>query len=82
MPNQDISDEERIERMAEAIFNTDEDIVDEKVADGVAAGDRSVMRRRSIRVRWELAPESQRQLYRRRARAARAAETYVDLALS
>lgn len=62
-----------IERMAEAIFNTDEDMKDEAVGIAIKGGDKDAMRNRETRIRWEHIDPKIQIVYRRRALAASAA---------
>ncbi|SEQ48543.1 hypothetical protein SAMN05428969_3229 [Devosia sp. YR412] len=61
---------EMIETVACTIYDTDEDIVDEAIADHVAKGDTSWLEGRHPRLAWEQVEASVQEAYRRRARAA------------
>ena len=65
-----------IEIAAMAIYDADEDMVDENIAAAVASGDYSWSEIRFPRKAWEALSESVQTAYRRRARAAFAAVAY------
>ena len=65
-----------IEIAAMAIYDADEDIVDENIAAAIAAGDTSWSELRFPRKNWDNLVLSVQMAYRRRARAAFAAVAY------
>ena len=65
-----------VARAAQALFECDEDMTDERIADRMAAGDRSWQTAASRRECWATQATDIQHAYMRRARAALAAAAY------
>jgi len=64
---------EEVEIVAAAIYDADQDMLDEHTADRVAAGDRSTVSERQSRLAWPHVADRSKAIYVRRARAVLAA---------
>ncbi|MBJ3786396.1 hypothetical protein [Devosia sediminis] len=65
---------EDIDAIAAAIYDADQDMLDEGAAGRLAAGDHATISERLMRLPWARVVEAVKESYRRRARAAVAAQ--------
>lgn len=72
-PEDIYAEKDEIERMAAAIYDVDEDILDEAVGLAILSGEKDVSRKSGTRLRWEHVDPKTQKVYRRRALAASAA---------